>query len=196
MKLAEGQLRASDWIVRETSHAEASAFVRQYHYSRSCTISRVFCFGLYAGAILEPIMGASVWLPPLPPAALKTYPEGDPKRVLSLSRLAIHPEMPVNAASFMIGRNIREIRKDGRWDCLVTFADSRQGHTGAIYRATNWEYLGETAPTECWVDPETGRQVSRKNGSHRKCRTHGEMGELGYELAGYFPKHKYRMKLR
>jgi hypothetical protein len=191
-----GKLRAKDWIVRTTSHGEASAFIRQHHYSGGCPRSRVFCFGLFQEVLFTPIMGAAVWLPPAPPAARAAFPEGSELRVLCLSRLAIHPEVPPNAASFMLGRCIREIRKDGRWDCLLTFADTRLGHCGTIYRATNWEYLGETKPTECWLDPESGRQVSRKNGSHRKCRTYAEMLELGYTLAGYFPKHRFRMVLR
>jgi len=190
------KLRAKDWIVRTTSHAEASAFIRQHHYARGVSSARVFCFGLYREVIFTPIMGAAVWLPPLPPAARAAFPEGSELRVLCLSRFAIHPDVPPNAASFMLGHCIREIRKDGRWDCLLTFADTRVGHSGAIYRATNWEYLGETDPTEYWLDPESGRQVSRKSGNNRKCRNHADMRKLGYRLAGHFPKHRFRMVIR
>jgi hypothetical protein len=191
--LSTQRLRAADWIVRSTAHAEASAFIRRYHYARSCPKVRVYSFGLFKEVLFTPIMGASVWLPPLPPVGAAVYPEGDHKKVLALSRLAIHPDVPSNAASFMIGRCIREIKRDGKWECLVTFADTRMGHEGAIYKATNWEYMGETEPKDCWVDPATGKQVSIKA---TFSRTNEKMLSLGYERIGAFPKHRFRMVLR
>jgi hypothetical protein len=68
------------------------------------------------------------------------------RRVLSLSRLALAPTEPQNAESILIGWSVRRIRREGKWVALVTFADESQGHTGTIYRATNWTYVGRTKP--------------------------------------------------
>lgn len=183
-------------MVRPTDHKEASSFIRAHHYSKSCTNTRVYCFGLYREVIFTPIMGAAIWLPPLPPVAKGLFPEGDHNRVLALTRLAIHPDVPTNGASFLIGQCIKEIKRDDRYDCLVTYADTRVGHSGAIYKATNWEYLGETEPKTCWLDPSRGSQVSIKAGGRKKTRTVDQMEQLGYQRQGTFTKHRYRMVLR
>jgi hypothetical protein len=113
--------------------------------------------------------------------------------VLSLTRLVIVPDMLTYAASFLLGQSIKLIRADPRWTTLLTYADEGQGHTGAIYRATNWEYMGLMPGQLAYKTPE-GRQVSRK--SSNKTRTNAEMLELGYLNAGRTNKHKYRLKLR
>jgi hypothetical protein len=125
-------------------------------------------------------------MPPIKAAAHATYPD-DWKGVLALSRLAIAPEVPKNGASFLLGASMRLIDR-GRWPCLVTYADEMQGHTGAIYRATNWEYCGMTAKETAFF--KDGRMISRKAGP--KTRTKDEMLALGCEMIGRFAKHKFR----
>jgi hypothetical protein len=105
-----------------------------------------------------------------------------------LSRLAIHEDVPTNGASFLLGADMRTLKKSRQWRSLVTYADHRMGHTGAIYRATNWDYVGEAGGDRAYVDA-LGRQVATKNGP--KTRTHAEMIALGYECLGRFPKHKF-----
>jgi len=88
--------------------------------------------------------------------------------------------------------SIRLIKEDGRFVSLVTYADVRMGHTGAIYKATNWDYVGEMKGSPCWIDPSSGRQVARKA---TVSRTTKEMKDLGYECIGTFGKHKFVMHL-
>jgi hypothetical protein len=102
--------------------------------------------------------------------------------------LVLLPESPTNAASFLIGKSIRLIRQDGRWRCLITYADEWQGHDGAIYRATNWEYVGKTTSEATFV--RNGRMGARKAGP--KTRTRAEMEAEGFEMVGRFAKHKFR----
>ena len=70
---------------------------------------------------------------------------------------------------------------------LVTYADEWRHHTGAIYRADNWIYIGLTKPERAYQI--NGRQVARKAGGNT--RTHAEMLTLGAEMVGSFSKHKY-----
>lgn len=74
-----------------------------------------------------------------------------------------------------------------RWPCLVTYADTWRGHTGAIYKATNWTEAGLTKPERTYV--VGGRMVARKAGPNT--RTHKEMLELGAVCVGSFAKHKF-----
>lgn len=122
-------------------------------------------------------------------AARSIYPS-DPPSVLALTRLVVQPGEPTNAASFILGASIRSIRADGRFKCLLTYADTRLGHTGAIYRATNWVYCGLTKRAHAtWIDPRTGQEVSRMRG--RKTMRKPEMLAKGYEYVGRFKKHKF-----
>lgn len=182
-------LRRSDYQVQEVTLAATQEFIREYHYSRGGSNTRVFSHGLFRMGDSQ-LLGVAWWIPPTKAAAMATFPE-DWKRVLALSRLAILPGMPTNSASFLLSRSIAEIRRSKKWACLVTYADTWRGHTGAIYRATNWEYRGLTSPSAVYV--KDGRMGSRKAGP--KTRTHQGMLDLGYDLVGRFPKHKFRLIL-
>lgn len=69
----------------------------------------------------------------------------------------------------------------------ATYPQNWRGHTGGIYRATNWQYVGLTQPLPVWT--RNGTMVARKAGP--VTRTYGEMEETGAELVGSFPKHKF-----
>ena len=107
--------------------------------------------------------------------------------MLSLTRMVILPEVPPNAASFLLARSVDLIKKDGRFVSLVTYADESQGHKGGVYKASGWEYVGRTGPYPRWLAPD-GRQVAPKA---TKNRTKAEMIALGYEKVGSFYKHKF-----
>lgn len=189
MKPTTPVLSKKDYEVRPTPLEVAQHLVSDYHYSKGGSNTRTYVHGLYLKGTLE-CLGVAWWIPPTKSCAINSYPSGDWRKVLSLSRLVILPSVPQNGASFLMGNSIKLIKEDGRFECLVTYADTWRGHTGSIYKATNWEYLGLTKPQDVWTD-QTGRMVSRKAGP--KTRTKSEMKELGYELVGKFPKHKYRI---
>jgi hypothetical protein len=189
---SSGHLSKHDVDVQTIPLADCRRLCEQHHYSKGGSNTATYRHGLILRSI-ERIVGCAWWIPPTKTAAQATYPEGDWRRVLSLSRLAIEPTMPTNAASYLIGRSIRLIRAEGKWDCLVTYADDMQNHSGAIYRATNWEYVGKTKPERAYKDA-TGRLTARKAGP--RTRTHAEMLALGCVCVGSFCKSKFRMVLR
>ena len=164
--------------------------VEKYHYARGGSNTSVYAHGLFDrhGRLL----GGAWWLPPTGPAAKSVNPENW-KKVLALTRLVLVPWVPPNGCSFLIGRSIRLIRRDGRFVSLVTYADESQNHRGTIYRATNWEYKGMTQPKPRWLDPATGRQVACKATVNR---TNSEMLALGYVRDGDYRKHKFVYHLR
>jgi hypothetical protein len=79
------------------------------------------------------------------------------------------------------------IRADGRFTSLVTYADEYMGHTGAIYRASNWDYVGRTGPYPRWETAD-GRQVATKATVNR---TKAKMEALGHRRVGSYYKHKF-----
>lgn len=183
-------LVAAEWEVRNIAPAEARAFIAMHHYSRGSSLTGVYHHGLFRRGSCT-LMGVAHWLPPTKPAAMSVNPENW-RRVLSLSRLVVHPSCPTNAASFLMARSIRMIRREGKWRSLVTYADESQGHRGQIYRATNWHYVGPSSNYPRWIDPLTGRQVATLS---TKTRTKQQMLDLGYQLVGRFLKHKFVMHL-
>lgn len=185
----EGKLRAKDYEVREVSAREAREFVVEHHYSKGCSNTRVYSHGLYR--VGEPdLLGVAIWLPPTKVAA-QSVNRDQWQKVLSLTRLAVRPDVPSNAASFLMARSIRMIRKDGRFVSLVTYADDFMGHTGAIYRATNWTYVGQMKGYPRWEDAD-GRQVARKS---TVSRNDAQMRGLGYRNVGTFGKRKFLLHL-
>lgn len=82
---------------------------------------------------------------------------------------------------------LRTINEERRWTCALTYADESQGHTGTIYRATNWRYLGRTKPEPRWLDAN-GKQVSKLSTKTMKA---SQMRDLGHRMVGKYCKHKF-----
>ena len=162
----------------------ALRIVRQYHYAHGASKTAVAVHGLYRKEEPYKCYGVTWWIPPIRGAALATWP--NPEEVLALSRLVIVPGSPKNAATFLLARSVKML--DARWRCLVTYADTWQGHTGGIYRASNWEYCGLTKPYRAYL--RGGRLVSKKA---TKNFTHQQMLDMGCEYIGDFSKHKFRL---
>lgn len=182
--------RASDWVVKPAPLADGQRMVREHHYARGGSNTCVYMHGLYRRSD-DTLCGVAWWLPPTR-VACESVNKADWKRVLSLTRLVVLPDVPTpNAASYLIGRSIRLIRADGRFVSLVTYADEYMGHTGGIYRATNWQYVGRTGPYARWETSE-GTQVAAKATVNR---TKAEMLARGHRRVGAYHKHKFVMHL-
>lgn len=178
-------LKASEWTVEAVGHKQALELVKRWHYARGMSNTAIFCHGLFDD--LGALRGVAVWLCPTQ-RACRTVDPDDWKRVVALSRLAIEPSAPRNAATFLIARSVDLIRKDGRFRSLVSFADSAQGHTGLLYRAAGWTYVGKTVPTPFWVDGETGEMRAIKATKTLRVK---EMQGRGWVFKGRFIKHKF-----
>ena len=200
----QGKLRKNEWFVEQLTDSEdvedARELIRQQHYAGNVGHPYAYVHGLFH--VDDPFLyGVAWWIPPIKPAALSVARYcGDPdwesaqRTVLNLSRLVVSYDVPGNGASFLLGRSVALIKRDGRYDALVTYADTFRGHSGAIYKATNWEYVGLTKPEPIWEDPLTGQQVSKKQ--DKKSYKVAEMVAKGYVRIGNSVKHKFVKCLR
>lgn len=181
------RLKAKDWVVRPVEISIARRFIQKYHYAKGASNTGTYIHGLFRVNSLfdEEVMGVAWWIPPTKSAAHSTYPENW-RGVLALSRLAIAPETPKNACTFLLAGS-RKLIDRTLWPCLVTYADDWRGHSGGIYKADNWEYVGKTKAERTYVID--GVMVSRKAG--QKTRTHSEMLAMGAEMVGSHWKHKF-----
>lgn len=180
------KLRSSEWAVRPCRHADAVKFIEDIHYAGGAPNTSVVRHALYHLEDADTIYGAALWLPPTKRAAESVCPN-DWRGVLCLSRLCVAPAVPPNGASFLLGRSMKLIDR-ATWPTLLTYADTRHGHTGAIYRATNWTYLGLMPGSDAWVDTD-GVQRGRKRGGTNISAA--GMRELGFTRLPPAPKHKF-----
>lgn len=181
--------KALEWWVGDVPlHSDAESLIRGLHYSRSCPNTSTYRHGLYLGqdGFLAPLRGVALWIPPTKTAA-QAIAGDDWQGVLSLSRFVVAPEVPTNGASFLLGRSMRKIDRK-RWPVLVTYADTNQGHTGVIYKATNWREDGPVPAGDTWRTPD-GQLVGRKRGAFT--RTAAEMRALGYVKQPSNPKIRF-----
>lgn len=196
MRLA---FRANEWTVAETNLKTSNKLVEGFHYAKGAAPNGVFLHGLFLHGWFE-CWGVAWWIPAIK-GTIDKYNPGGFTTTLTLHRLVIHPNVPTNGASFLLGRSIRLIQQSGEYEMLVTYADTWRGHTGQIYKATNWEYRGLTEPMPVWSDA-SGIQRSTSNrlrtigGEYAKSPTKQELLEQEWNNLGKYPKHVYTMKLK
>lgn len=186
------QFDRDEWRIEPTNHAMAVNMVTKYHYAKQGSPIAQYAFGLFLRGDWT-CYGVSWWIP----AALgsvRRYNPGKESTSLVLHRLVIHPLVPTNGASYLLGRSIRLIKQDGRFDFLITYADTWREHTGAIYKATNWEYRGLSDPTEAWV--KGGKLLTRRGGRQGKAMLNSDLMAAGYQSVGRYAKHVYTMQLK
>jgi hypothetical protein len=92
----------------------------------------------------ERLVGTIIYGDPRVQATKEIEPEAHADQVLELKRLFIIDELNVpNVESFVIAKSLKMIKQEfPNIKVIITFADSRQGHRGIVYQATNAIYLG------------------------------------------------------
>jgi hypothetical protein len=180
------RLRRHEWDVRPCTQSEAVDLIERVHYAGGAPNTSVARHALIRRDNPDKIRGVALWLPPTRAAAVTV--SDDPRRVLALSRFVLDDDVPRNGESFLLGRSMRRLDRS-TWSTLLTYADTRHGHTGTIYRATGWEYVGLVpGARDAWVDA-AGVQRGKKRGGRNL--TADEMRALGFRRLPASPKHKY-----
>lgn len=76
--------------------------------------------------------------------------------VLELTRLCVHPSYQKNNLLpwFLTRCEATLSHERPTLKCLISFADTTHGHSGAVYKAGNWSLLHEVPPDYAYVTPE------------------------------------------
>lgn len=172
-------LQADEWYIAPVLQSRAAHAIEKWHYAQGCPNTSVARHGLFRedDPSRSQLQGVAMWLPPTPRAARSVHRD-EWRGVLALTRLVVAPGVPTNGASFLLGASMRALNRD-RWPWLLTYADTGHGHTGAIYKATNWLCVGTVPAGDTWIGPG-GEQRGRKRGD--KNYTYAEMRSMGFEL--------------
>jgi len=121
---------------------ETEPWLLQKHYAkRMCPIS--FAFGCYVDNKLIGVITYGV--PSSSTLRAGICGEVYKEQVLELNRLCC--ENIKNVASFLISKSLQMLPKP----CIVvSYADTKQGHIGYVYQATNFIYTGLSAKRTDW----------------------------------------------
>ena len=131
-----------DFIVKPVSRGEICEFIETHHYSKSingCIAD--YCFGLYTkdGATL---VGAMFYGRMAMHNQFKKFSQSE-EDVIELRRLVCVDDTPKNTESYFISRTLKWLKRNTDLKIVVSYADAEYQHSGTIYKASNFEYLGK-----------------------------------------------------
>lgn len=132
------------FLIEEITYKQAYKLVAKFHYLGNKRFIGQHCFGIIENG---EVMGAVVYSPlAVPESAISFFglPRGHYPDLVEMSRLVLNPKLNgTNAASRLVGRSLKELRKRGI-KAVISYADSSR-HLGIIYQASNFKYYGLTA---------------------------------------------------
>ena len=129
-----------DYTVVSIDFRQAKEWFLKMHYAKRPPHS-IYCFGLYNESVL---VGVCNFGHPLASQLQNACPGF---RTVELNRL-ITTDKSENVLSFFVAKCLSMIPNK---TVVVSYADTKMGHTGAIYQATNWIYTGLSAGGNVWA---------------------------------------------
>ena len=145
-------MSVTNFLVEEILRKPASKFIEKHHYSHSTNgVQSIIHYGLFkpdedgSRFGVPKMIGAAMYAWPSMPHTRGKYNPINPTKCLELRRLVCIDDTPKNTESYFIGQTFKLLKRDTDMEVIVSFADQHHGHTGVIYKATNFDYLGETA---------------------------------------------------
>lgn len=116
------------------------------HYAKRMPII-MYAFGLFKE---KKLIGACSYGVPVSKDLINNVFYGEYKKcIYELNRLVANDGLEKNVLSFFVSSTFKFLPNPC---CLVSYADSSQGHHGYIYQATNWNYTGLSIPFKDWVE--------------------------------------------
>ena len=152
--------------VRTVASSVVKPVIEEGHYLHSMPGGVLRCFGIYLG---KELVGAVVFTSGARQGH-RLLDAARPRDVATLSRLYLKDEIPKNAESRVLSVALKILRRETPLKLILSYADPAAGHTGTIYQASGWIYLGQTEPNT-YVDLGDGnllhpRSVYNRFGSN------------------------------
>lgn len=147
-------IRARELEISDCALSDIKTFVETHHYSHSVNGVKIAqCFkvthaGELVGGVIFGAMSTTAW------RKFATHERGVPE----LRRLVLLDRAGRNSESRVIGHCLRHIaRTMPDVEVVVSYADPAHQHTGTIYRAANFAYMGLSGKDRGFLDRETGK---------------------------------------
>lgn len=171
---ADLQIRAEDRL-GPTQH-----FLEEHHYAQYGRVGS----GIYSASLNSELIAVCKFASPVRQGIAGSVGMED-GQVLELDRFCIHPARhKKNFASYFMARVLKLFKRDYPHVLkLVSFADPRVGHDGGIYKASNWDCLGETSKGYYYLDLD-GNEVNKKS-LYEQARSLGVKERDHFEALGF-----------
>lgn len=112
---------------------ETKDFIARWHYSKSSRSQKQeHVFKLVDKA--NSLVGIAIYGQPMS--------RHHAKETIELRRLCLIDDTPRNTESWFIARTLKWLGKNSSYSQVISFADPNHGHTGTIYKASNFKYEG------------------------------------------------------
>ena len=128
-----------------TGHTSNLVAIESHYAHRAVSVS--WAFGAYFKNILLGVI--SFGKPASQNVCSGVCGKNNSNRVYELNRLWMSDKCPKNSESRFIGWALRQLKNINPPLILVSYADTEQGHSGLVYRATNWVYTGLSDKRNC-----------------------------------------------
>lgn len=172
---------------------DARKYIATFHYSATMPDSTRFTYAGYLGDRLCGIICYGMGCGKNQYTAL--FPDIENGHYIELTRLWCPDAMPKNTESRLIAQSLKQLPPE--IEIVISFSDEGKSHSGTIYQATNWYYVGVNK----------GGKMLTKDGIEKHPRLlgiyrmrHPELKDmpteelrklLGYEYIPAGRKHKY-----
>lgn len=117
---------------------DISHIFKEYHYKKDAMGGGISaCFAMFIDGCL---VGGSVLGKP---RHEKKY-----KNCIDIRRMALLDSAPFNSESWFLSQIIKWCAANTDYNFVLSYSDKTVGHLGTIYKAANFENIGETTPTK------------------------------------------------
>ena len=173
--MVSGTIGFSEYSVGKISSKLGKEFIRRNHYSKSCHNGPSPCYGLFIADNRlkegKALIGVLAFATPCSEnVRASIFGKEYRNHVTELHRLVVKDSYcgratPKNTESWFISRCLKLLKQDKPqiW-AVISFADSTEGHTGIIYKATNAKFCGMTSKATFYLDQEMRLRHPRQNG--------------------------------
>lgn len=132
-----------DFYILPLDRKDIKCFIEKWHYSKSINGLRVsYCFGLFFN---QTMIGAMIYGKMAMHNQWKPYGKSEDE-VIELRRLCCIDDTPKNTESRFIGLTLNWLKKNTSIKTVISYADPNYGHSGIIYKASNFNLIGESSP--------------------------------------------------
>ena len=136
-------MSVTNFIVEQCPRSSIVDFVETHHYSKNMNgLKTSYCFRLLDG---ESLIGAIVY-GKIGMAGVEQKYTDNTDKILELKRLVCIDDTPKNTESYFIGWTLRWLQRNTDLEIIISYADKTYGHEGIVYKATNFDFVGETVP--------------------------------------------------
>jgi hypothetical protein len=177
-------------FVRPVSPVTARTLCQKYHYLKSYPGGSMLNLGIFTG---DRLLGVAV-LGAGPANAYRLFSGASREEVICLTRFWLDDRLEPRSESRVLGVIIRSLRKNlPGVKVLLAYSDPAAGHTGVIYRAAGFIFLGESTKTPMYLLPDGKTHHSRSLGQVYGSRSVHYLRQQGLsiEVINQIPKLTY-----